>query len=110
VASFGCRLAIVSHAIQSADSGPHRLSFHSLALSDDPQKGTGTGVHGRSQSPFASGFVVRCKCDPEPDGAGGGEGVYGRTAFMSRLGRPGLDRFLRRILAAFPTGMIVPMG
>jgi hypothetical protein len=36
-----------------------------------PQKGTGTGVHGRSQSPFASAFVVRCACDPGPDGAGG---------------------------------------
>ncbi len=34
------------------------------------QKGTGTGVHGRSQSPFASAFVVRCACDPGPDGAG----------------------------------------
>ena len=27
-------------------------------------------VHGRP-SPFASAFVVRCKCDPGPDGAGG---------------------------------------
>jgi glycosyltransferase involved in cell wall biosynthesis len=55
------------------------------------QKGTGTGGPGRSQSPFASAsalpvgggtpdenrypsrsaFVVRCKCDPGPDGSGG---------------------------------------
>ncbi len=36
-----------------------------------PQKGTGTGVLGRSQSPFAPAFVVRCACDPGPDGSGG---------------------------------------
>ena len=35
------------------------------------QKGTGTGILDRSQSPFATAFVVRCKCDPGPDGAGG---------------------------------------
>jgi hypothetical protein len=32
-ASFGCRLVIVSHAIQSADSVLYRLSFHLVALS-----------------------------------------------------------------------------
>src|SRR5262249_19677128 len=35
------------------------------------QKGTGTGVLGRSQSPFASAYVVRRACDPGPDGNGG---------------------------------------
>jgi tetratricopeptide (TPR) repeat protein len=33
--------------------------------------GTGTGVHGRSKSPFASAFVVRCACDSGPGGSGG---------------------------------------
>ena len=36
-----------------------------------PQKGTGTGIHGRSQSPFAPAYVVRCACDPGPRGSGG---------------------------------------
>ena len=35
------------------------------------QRGTGTDVHGRSQSPLASAYVVRCACDPGPDGSGG---------------------------------------
>ena len=51
---------------------------------ESSQQGTGTGILGRSQSPFASAgarevdvggrgaaFVVRCKCDPGPDGSGG---------------------------------------
>jgi glycosyltransferase involved in cell wall biosynthesis len=33
------------------------------------QTGTGTGILGRIQSPCA--FVVRCACDPGPDGTGG---------------------------------------
>jgi glycosyltransferase involved in cell wall biosynthesis len=49
-------------------------------LGGGPQNGTGTGILGRSQSPFAfactgesvaSAFVVRCACDPGPDGSGG---------------------------------------
>jgi glycosyltransferase involved in cell wall biosynthesis len=44
-------------------------------LAGSTQKGTDTGVLGRSQSPFASAvpmaYVVRCRCDPGPDGNGG---------------------------------------
>jgi glycosyltransferase involved in cell wall biosynthesis len=60
-------------------------------LRGGPQRGTGTGIHGRSQSPFASAsaqdigtgvlgrcqslvrsaYVVRCACDPGEDGSGG---------------------------------------
>jgi glycosyltransferase involved in cell wall biosynthesis len=50
---------------------PERAKLEGLLTRLSTQKGTGTGVRDRSQSPFASAFVVRCRCDPGPDGSGG---------------------------------------
>ena len=70
-------------------------------LGCDPQKGTGTDVHGRSQSPFASAYVVRCVCDSAP-GTSGGKTVVDHIRLFPRLkGLPGLTKFTSKSCRRF---------
>jgi len=61
------------------------------------QTGTGTAIHGESQSPA---YVVRCKCDPGPDGTGGETVVDHIRLFPLREGIRWTYRVHEQILPA----------